>query len=179
MNGPTINIDCMAAVEKIVESGQTESLNLVLEFWAALVRFDGQDDRPASEYFRLEISIAFFRGDVAALNYVAAQVTRRRTFMHPRIQLVNFLSGSSMLVSFAEKVLSHVLPLPQISDGDPRLSYLSKSEACKILRLSAAQLTQLIASGELRWPSCDGRQQKIATTEIEFHLHGFTYNSLR
>jgi len=174
MNGPIVNIDSMATVDRLVDSNQTESLNLVLEFWAALARFDWQDDQPATEYARLEISIAFFLGELVAVDYVAAQVARRLSLMHPRIQMVHFLSGSSALVAFAEKVLNRVPPLPQIGDGDPRLSHLSKSEVCRILRLSAAQLTQLIASGELRWPSRDGRQQKIETIEIEFILHGFT-----
>lgn len=164
----------MSAVEEIVASREAESLDLVLEFWAALARFDWQDDQPASEYFRLEISIAFLQGEVAATAYVAAQVTRRLSCLHPRIQLVHFLSGSSKLVSFAEQILARVPSLPLIGDGDPHLSHLSKGDVCRILRLSAAQLTQLIASGELKWPTCDGRQQKIATTEVEYLLHGFT-----
>lgn len=174
MSSASINISSMSAVEEMVASGEAESLDLVLEFWAALARFDWQDDQPASEYFRLEISIAFFQGEVTAVDYVAAQVTRRLSCLHPRIQLVHFLSGSSTLVAFAEKILARVPPLPQIGVGDPQLSHLSKGDVCRILRLSAAQLTQLIACGELRWPTCDGRQQKIATTEVEYLLHGFT-----
>ncbi|MCY0916514.1 TniQ family protein [Massilia antarctica] len=174
MSGAPTNIDSISAVEEMVAAGDAESLKLVLEFWAALARFDWQEDQPASEYFRLELSIAYLRGEVAVVDHVAAQVTRRLPSLHPRIQLVHFLSGSGSLVAFAEKILARVPPLPQIGDGNPRLSQLSKGEVCRILRLSAAQLTHLISSGELRWPTCDGRQQKIATTEVEYHLHGFT-----
>jgi hypothetical protein len=102
MSGASININSMSAVEEMVASGQAASIDLVLEFWAALARFDWQDDQPASEYFRLEFSIAFLQGEVAAVDYVAAQVTRRLPCLHPRIQLVHFLSGSSTLVAFAE-----------------------------------------------------------------------------
>lgn len=150
----------------------------MLDFWTAPERFDGLDDSPAIEYARLGAAIAFLRGDVAAFEHVVTLVVQRLPLMSPRVQLLPFLSGSSTLILFAEEIISHVFPLARIGAGDSRLSHLSKGEVCTILKMSPAKLTQLITSGQPKWPGDGGRQQKIATTEIEMRMHGFSQTEI-
>lgn len=115
---------------------------------------------------------------MAAFEHVVTQVVRRLPVMSSRVQLMPFLSGRRTLILFAEEIISHVFPLAQIGAGDSRLSHLSKSEVCTILEMSPAKLTQLITSGQLKWPGDGGRQQKIATTEIEMCMHGFSQTEI-
>lgn len=178
MQGATINVDFMIAVRSMLESNQTNALNIVLDFWTALERFDGLGDSPAIEYARLGAAIAHFRGDVAAFEHVVTLVVQRLPLMSPRVQLLPFLSGSPTLNIFAEEIISHVFPLAQIGTGDSRLSYLSKSEVCTILKMRPAKLTRLISSGQLKWPNNGGRQQKISTAEIEMRMQGFSQTEI-
>lgn len=177
-DGDTANIEAMSAIEDMLVSKDTGSLNQVLEFWDALARTDRLEDTPLIEYTRLEAAVSFLRGDIAAFEHVAALVVPRLPLMGPSMQLLPFLSGSPALNRFAEEVISAVWPLTKIDAGESRLSHLSKSEVCSILKLTPAKLTQLITSGDINWP-CDGkRQQKIAITESELRRHGFSQTEI-
>ncbi|WP_343728336.1 TniQ family protein [Duganella sp.] len=174
MHGPPVTDSAMVAVQGMLKSKSADSLGKVLDFWGALVRFDGLDDSPATEHTRLNLSVSFLNGERTAFDHVAALVIQRLATMGPGIQLLPFLSGSPMLKSFAEEVLTHVWPLVQAGAGDARLSRLSKGEVCTLLNMSYFKLTQLIKSSQIHWPSNDGRQQKIAATENELRQHGFS-----
>lgn len=174
MIGATINVDAMCEIEKMLASNQTDALHTLLEFWAALVRFDKLGENPATENSRLDISLSFLREEVSAVEEVATQIVQRLSTSSPRMQLLPFLSGSAKLVNFAESILSQTWPILKAGDGDPRLSFLSKKEVGTLLKMSPTKVNLLITSGYLRWPKDGSRQQKISATEIEMRLQGFS-----
>lgn len=178
MHGAPANTEVMQTIEELLKSADAAAVNNVLEFWSALERFDELDDSPANEYARLEVAVAFFRSEVTAVEHVATQVVPRIPVTGPRIQLLPFLSGSSSLNRFGEEVLSQVWPLTQIGAAESRLSHLSKSEVCIILKMPPAKLTRLITRGAINWPDDGSRQQKIAITERELREHGFSQTEI-
>jgi len=178
MHGNSIDIDSMSAVQQMLDSGDADALNSVLEFWSALERFDGLNNAPADEYTRLQAAISFSRREVAAFEHVVTQVVKGLPLMNPRVQLLSFLSGSKSLIRFAEDVISHVSPLVRVGSGDSRLAYLSKSEVCTLLQMPPAKLAQLIRSGQIKWPSGGRRQQRIPSTEIEMYMQGFSQTEI-
>lgn len=161
-----------------MDSRDTAAIEKVLEFWEALVRFDGLDDSPATELSRIDAAISFVNGNRQAFEHVAALVVQRIPTIGPGIQLLPFLSGSKALIFFAEEVLTHVWPLAQVGTGDTRLSRLSYGEVCVLLKMSPYKLAQLIESSQLNWPLNKGRRLKIETTESELRKLGFSESEI-
>lgn len=169
MRGPIVNIEPQLAIEQMIEDVKVGSLNDFFAFWHALVRFDGEDNNPAAEYRRVEIVYSFFSRDGEAEKFIARCVEERLTLLHPRIQMMPFLTGSQAMSLFAKKILDTVLPLPAVGAGDFRFSHLRAKEVCAILNVSITALSALIRDGFLEWPvnGSGGREQRIATTQIE------------
>jgi len=169
MRAPIVNIEPQLAIEQMIEDVKVGSLNEVFAFWHALVRFDGEGHNPAAEFRRVEIAHSFFNGDSEAERFIARCVEGRLTLLHPRIQMMPFLTGSQAMSLFAKKILDTVLPLPAVGAGDFRLSHLRTKEVCAILNVSMTTLSALTRDGFLEWPvnGKGGREQRIATTQIE------------
>lgn len=178
MRGPNANVDSMLEVQRLLETAQINELSLVMEFWDALRRFDKSDDSPATDRFRLDVAIAYLRGEATAFEHVLTLVVQRLPQTSPGVQLLPFSSGSSKLVSFADEIVSTVFPLAEVASGDERLSYLSKSEVCTLLKMTRAKLASLISSGQIAWPQNGGRQGKIPASEIEMRLQGFSQTEI-
>jgi hypothetical protein len=168
----------MGIVEDMILSRDVDSFSKVLEFWVALTRSDGLDSSPATDFARLDAAVAFAKGDIAAFEHVVAYVVPQLPLKGARIQLLPFLSGSTALSRFGEDVASQIWPLTQVGAGESRLSYLSKQEVCTILKLSPSRLTELITRGDINWPDNGSRQQKIAITESELRMHGFSQTEI-
>ena len=174
MRGPNINVSSLVEVQRMLDSNQSDSLNIVFEFWNALRRFDGEGDQPAVEHVRLNASVSFALDQVDAINHVATLVKQRLSLLHPRIQLVPFISSNAQLKRFAEKIIDIVPPMPKIGTGLSPDAKLSKVEVCRVFDISPARLADLIESGNLKWPKNGNRQRKVAVAEVEFILHGFS-----
>ncbi|MBD8544471.1 TniQ family protein [Oxalobacteraceae sp. CFBP 8761] len=177
MEGDTICIGAINAVEEMLDYKDFASLNLVLEFWGALARFDGLMDDPSVDYARLEAAVSFLRGDGAALEYVAAQAVYRLPSMRLSNQLLPFLSGGPMLKNFADEVASAVWPFTEIGAAKSRLPYLSKSEVCALLKLPPAKLIELLTRGDINFLS-DGQQKIISAIERDLRMEGFSQTEI-
>lgn len=175
--GAPANIEAIETFDKMFEAKDFEKIQLCIDFWIALTRFENLEKRPELDYRRFELSVLFTCGQEAAFEEVCSKVVRNLDSKGPKIQMLPFLSGSPALKRFADEVLTKIWPLTTLANKDTRLSYLTKKEVCVILKLSPARLQAMIDRGEFLWPS-EYLHQKLATTEAELVKFGFSQTEL-
>lgn len=170
MRGARIKPASQFLLESLCEQVYRDAMTGILGFWEALAKFDCLGDAPLHALDRLNLATSWFSGSTSVVQHIAERLIQEKT-VHPRIQMLPFLTGRDELVEFAEQVLEKV---PQsnweyITDK-PGPRALTKREVLAVLKISAAELSTLLRKGELVLPTGVGRQPKIPIGYIESFL---------
>ncbi|MFC3625185.1 hypothetical protein ACFOKJ_03370 [Vogesella amnigena] len=139
----------------------------LLQFLEALGDFDGLDNDPITDYWRMQIVKNWHQGHFHIDKSIILHIENRATAIHPRLQLLPFLTRKGVLADYGKRILgAYSTPVPanisQITQGD-----LSISATAAALGLERGQVKHLVELSLLKKNCNPAKKIKIPVSEVE------------